>query len=309
MKTAVLFSGQGGQFPGMMRDLIDAYPTARELFELASDVLKRDIYDLAMGAAQEELDLTENTQPCVLACELAAFRVFRELGAPFSAAAGFSLGEWAALSACGAAAEKDVLYTVAKRAAAMQRAVPAGAGAMAAIQGRDEIFVRELCQAIGNVYPANFNCPGNITVAGSAQAVDRLLETALEQGITAVKVKVSVPSHCLMMTPAVVELEPFLKAIPLQEPQVEFVMNAVGTNVTDVDEIREDLKKQLICPVRFQQSIEHLLSKGYDTFIEIGPGKTLSNMVRRIAKQAEISVKILQFNSLSNAQKTAGILV
>lgn len=303
MKTAILFSGQGGQQPGMMRDLIDAYPAARELFDMASALLGRDIYTLTMEGTQEELDRTENTQPCVLACELAAFRVYQKLGLPFDAVVGFSLGEWAAVSACGAAKEEDVLRLIASRASAMQRAVPLGEGAMAAILGKDAAFVQKLCQAAKDVSPANYNCPGNITVSGTATGIDRLLKAADEQGIMATRVPVSVPSHCPLLAPAVEELRPVIQTLSLREPQVALIMNATGKVTSAPEEIRENLIQQLVCPVLFQQSVELLLAHGFDCFVELGLGKTLSNMVKRIAKAAKVSVKMFQFNSLEGCEK------
>lgn len=302
MKTALLFSGQGGQSPGMMRDLIDAFPAARELFDMASALLHKDLYTLTMSGAQEELDRTENTQPCLLACELAAFRVYRELGLPFDAAAGFSLGEWAALSASGAADEASVLGLVARRAVAMQRAVPAGGGAMAAILGKDAAFVEALCGSVSGVVPANYNCPGNITVSGTAEGVERLLETAEAQGLTAARVPVSVPSHCPLMAPAVEELRPWIQELPIRAPRTMLVMNVTGGPVAAPSEMRENLLRQLVRPVLFQQGIEFLLGQGFDTFVEIGPGKTLSNMVRRTAKAAKASAKLYQLHSLGELE-------
>lgn len=303
MKTAVLFSGQGDQFPGMMRDLVDAYPAARELFDIASARLGRDLYVLTMEGTQEELNQTETTQPCLLACELAAFRVYREEGLPCEAVAGFSLGEWAALAASGAAEEEPVLETIAKRAAAMQRAVPAGKGGMAAILGKDSAFVEALCQSTGGVSPANYNCPGSVTVAGTAGRIEALLKAAESQGVMASRVPVSVPSHCDLMTPAAEELRPWVQELPLRKPRLEFVMNATGKPAFTPSEIRENLLGQLVRPVLFQQSVEVLLLEGYDTFVEIGPGKTLCNMVRRTAKAAHAAVKVYPFHSLNDIDK------
>lgn len=300
MKTAVLFPGQGGQRPGMMRDLVDAYPAARELFDVASAPLGRDLYALTMEGTQEELDQTENTQPCLLACELTAFRVYREMNLPCDAAVGFSLGEWAALSASGAADEASVLGLIVKRAAAMQRAVPAGEGAMAAVLGKDAAFVEDLCRTIGGVWPANYNCPGNITVSGSAGGIERLLEAAEAQGFMATKVPVSVPSHCPLMRSAAEELRPHVQELPLRKPEVPLVMNITGRPATDTEEIRKNLILQLVQPVLFQQSVELLLREGFDTFVEIGPGKTLSNMVKRTAKAAGVSCKLYRFQSLKD---------
>ncbi len=308
MKTAILFSGQGAQFPGMMRDLIDAYPTARELFDAASALLERDLYALTMEGTKEELDRTENTQPCLLTCELAAFRAYRQLGLPCEAVVGFSLGEWAALAASRAADENVVLGVIEKRAAAMQRAVPAGEGGMAVILGKDAMFVEELCHSVGGVSPANYNCPGNITVSGTSDGIRRLLEAAGSQGVTASGIPVSVPSHCDLMRPAVEELRPFVQALPLEEPHLEFIMNATGRAASDPAEIRENLIRQLVRPVLFQQSVELLLAEGYDAFVEIGPGKTLSNMVKRTAKASKTSVKLFQFNSLESAENMCGHL-
>jgi len=306
MKTAILFSGQGAQFPGMMRDLIDAYPAARELFDTASALLGRDIYTLTMEASQAELNQTENTQPCLLACELAAFRVYQQLGLPCDAVTGFSLGEWAALSASGAADEESVLQMIVKRASAMQKAVPMGQGAMAVVLGKDSEFVEALCQSVGDITPANYNCPGNISVAGTAAGIERLLKGAEDQGIMVSLIPVSVPSHCALMVPAVDELRPVIQTLVLREPQLKFVMNATGQITSDISEIRKGLLHQLVQPVLFQQSIEVLLAEGYDTFVEIGPGKALSNMVKRIAKNMNVSVNLSQFNSLAVSIKAKG---
>ena len=281
---------------------METYGEAREVFDKASALLGRDIYALTMEASQEELDRTENTQPCLLACELAALRVFRSLGISYEAALGFSLGEWAALVASGAAAEEDVLGIIGKRAEAMQNAVPAGEGGMAVVLGKDAEFVSALCREIGGIAPSNYNCPGNITVAGAAASVDRLLEAAAEQGIMASRVAVSIPSHCGLMAPAAESLRPVIGAVSFQTPRQELIMNAVGRPVSAPAEIRENLIGQLSNPVLFQQSIEYLLGEGYDTFVEIGPGKTLSGMVKRTAKQAGIKAAILQFNSIPSVE-------
>lgn len=307
MKTTLMFSGQGTQYPGMMGDLFKSYNEVQEVFDKASALLGRDIYDLTMNATQEELDRTENTQPCLLACELAALRVFQTLEIPYEAALGFSLGEWAALVASGAAAEKEVLGLIGKRAEAMQNAVPAGEGGMAVVLGKDAEFVSKLCGEIGGVSPSNYNCPGNITVAGTAASVERLLEVATKQGIMASKVAVSIPSHCSLMEPAIRELRPLVETAALCDSQVDLVMNATGRPVAGITEIKENLIRQLSQPVLFQQSIEYLLGEGYDTFVEVGPGKTLSGMVKRIAKQAGQKVQVLQFNSAESVEKIRSI--
>lgn len=301
MKTAILFSGQGAQFPGMMGDLFERYDAAKELFDRAGALLGRDLYALTMTSTQEELDRTENTQPCLLVCELAAFRVLRQLGLRYEAAMGFSLGEWAALAAVGAASEEDVIGIIERRAAAMQRAVPVGEGSMAVILGKDAAFVEELCRSVGGVTPANYNCPGNISVAGTACGIDALLERAETEGVMASRIAISIPSHCALMAPAAEELRPAIEAMAVKAPETAFLMNAAGCPVSSGTEVKENLIRQLSHPVLFQQSTEYLLGQGFDTFLEIGPGKTLSGMVKRTAKQAGKKVRILQLNSAETA--------
>lgn len=297
-----MFSGQGAQYPGMMRDIVEEYDVARELFDMASELMGRDMLALTMDSSQDEFDQTKNTQPCLLACELAALRVFRKIGLQYEAALGFSLGEWAALTASGAADERDVLRMIDRRADAMQRAVPSGAGGMAAVLGKDAQFVLQLCQEVGDIAPANYNCPGNITVAGTAAAVERMLAEAARQGITAVRVAVSIPSHCALMAPAADELAPAIEQLSLLAPRAEFVMNATGQPAVDGTEIKRNLIRQLTEPVLFQQSVGYLLESGYEAFVEIGPGKALSGMVKRTAKQMGRKAKIMQFQDLSSVR-------
>jgi len=232
----------------MMRELFERYALSREVFDKASAALKRDIYTLVMNSTQEELDRTENTQPCLLTCELAAFRIFCSLGVPYQAVLGFSLGEWAALVASGVVLEEDVLGIIGKRAEAMQRAVPDGEGGMAVILGKDEGFVSALCQEIGGVAISNYNCPGNITVAGKADSVDRLLEVSAGQGIKASRVAVSIPSPCALMEPAVVDLQSTIEAIRMEAPRVEFLMNAAGKPVPECAGIKANLDQAVVQP-------------------------------------------------------------
>lgn len=301
MKTAVMFSGQGTQYPGMMRDIVDQHEESKEIFRIARDVLGRDIYHLTMASRPEELDRTVNTQPCLLACELAAWRLLQKLGIAYEAALGSSLGEWAALAASGAASVEDAIRAVGRRAEAMQRAVPLGAGGMAVVLGVDEGSVSALCRSIGDIAPSNFNCPGNISVAGTAEAVERFLARAEEQGWEASRLAVSIPSHCGLMRPAADVLAPMIRDMRMEPPGRTLVMNAVGTAAGSVADIKEALIRQLSQPVLFQQSVEYLLGEGFDTFIEIGPGKTLCGMVKRTAKSRKKKVSALPFHSLETA--------
>lgn len=301
MKTAILFSGQGAQHPGMMGQLLEKYPYAGDVFETAEQVYGRDLRSFIATAPQEELNRTVHTQPCLLAAELAAWRVLCTLKIPYEAVLGFSLGEWAALAAAGVISVRDAFYGVGLRAKAMQRAVPEGAGAMAAVLGATEEQVAELCRSAGEVTPANYNSPGNITVAGTAEAVERLVAKAEEAGLTAARLAVSVPSHCAMMAPAAEELAPLIRSLPMREPEKLLLMNATGAVTTQTDVIRDNLLRQLTQPVRFRQAVEYLLGEGYTRFIELGPGKTLCGMVRRTAKSLGVRAEALPLNSPETA--------
>lgn len=301
MKTAVMFSGQGTQYPGMMQDIADQHEEAKEIFEIAQGVLGRDIYSLAMKSQPEELNKTVNTQPCLLACELAAWRLLQKWKIPYEAVLGFSLGEWAALVASGVASVQDVVRAVGHRAEAMQRAVPLGKGGMAVVLGADQGSVSDLCCSTGNIAPANYNCPGNISVAGTAEAVECFLVRAQEQGLMASRLAVSIPSHCELMRPAADELAPIVQNMHMEPPGTALVMNATGVETDGIVNIKENLIRQLCQPVLFQQSIEYLLDAGYDTFIEIGPGKALCGMVKRISKSRRKKVDVFSFNSMETA--------
>lgn len=248
---------------------------------------------LSSTPPKRELDQTQNAQPCLLLCELAVLRILRRLAVPYEAVAGFSLGEWAALVAAGTAQEEDVLTVIEKRADAMQRAVPLGEGGMAVILGKDAAFVETLCAKIGDVFPANYNCPGNIAVAGRREAIDRLLEQTEQDEIMTTRIAVSVPSHCPLMAPAAQELEPAIQVFPVQPPIRTLYMNATGKPATEPNEVRENLLFQLSHPVRFLQALESLLDAGYDTFLEAGPGKALCGMVKRTAKAKGVPVRAL----------------
>lgn len=301
MKIAVLFSGQGSQYPGMMKELFSQYPPAMKAFELAQDIYGRDVYNFLMTASQDELNETQNTQPCLLTAELALLYILRKWGIGYDAAVGFSLGEWAALVAAGVITPQDAFAAVEKRAAAMQRAVPLGKGGMAAILGKSGSYVKELCQSIGQLSPANYNCPGNISVAGTVEAVDRFLEKAEEDGALARKLSVSIPAHCQLMEPAVAELEPIIQKLPMKRPDIVLVMNASGKGEETPERIKSCLLDQLTHPVLFQQSVELLLEQGYDTFLELGPGKSLCDMVKRTAKVKKADVMTFPLCDLETA--------
>ena len=286
MKTAFLFSGQGAQYSGMMKDIAERYTAAKEVFGIADKTLGRSISGLCFEGAQDALDLTHNTQPCVLAADLAAYRALEASGITPEAVAGFSLGEYAALVAAGVIDGNDVFPLIQKRADLMQDAVPVGKGAMAAVMKLPVEEVQALCEEVeGYVVPANYNCPGQIAVSGEADAVDRLCELAREKKIRAMKLPVSAPFHCDMMRPAAENLQEPLRKTPFSPPRIPVYMNVDAGRETSPDIIREKLIAQARSPVRWEETLRNMAGDGVDTFVEVGPGQTLSGFVKKTLKE------------------------
>lgn len=286
-KIAFLFSGQGAQVPGMGRSLYESSPAARAVFDTADRALSRRVAELCFCGAQEELNLTHNTQPCMLAVDLAAYAAVTERGLHPVAAAGFSLGEYAALAAAGVITPEDAFRIIQLRADAMQAAVPEGRGAMAAVMKLCPQDVEALCrEAGGYVVPANFNSPAQTVVSGEADAVDRLLAMAKERKIRAMKLPVSAPFHCELMEPARAALERTFQDIPFQAPVFPVYMNVDGMLHTQADDIRGCVLRQTVSPVRWVDTVKNLADAGMDAFIELGIGKTLESFVNKIAPQA-----------------------
>ena len=282
MKIAFLFSGQGVQYPGMMKDLAGEYAEAKEVFSIADKALDRSISSLCFDGTQEELNLTHNTQPCVLASDLAAYKAITAEGIHPDAVAGFSLGEYAALVAAGVIDIEEVFPLIQKRADYMQEAVPVGEGAMAAVMKLPAEDVISLCNEVeGYVIPANDNCPGQIVVSGEAKAVDRLCDLAKERRIKAMKLAVSAPFHCAMMKPAAEKLKEPLNNTSFSAPTVPVYMNVDAQPENDPEKIREKLVLQAMSPVRWEETLRNMAAKGIDTFIELGPGKTLASFVKK----------------------------
>lgn len=288
MKIAFLFSGQGAQYPGMMKDIVLKSEGAKKVFDTADMTLCRGISELCFEGTQEDLNLTHNTQPCVLAADLAAYAAITEYGIQPDAVAGFSLGEYAGLVAAGVIAVNDVFPVVQKRADYMQEAVPVGKGAMAAVMKLSDTEVEDLCSEVdGYVAPANFNCPGQIVVSGEAEAVDKLLEITKERKIRAMKLAVSAPFHCEMMNPAAESLRVPLSEIFFSTPVVPIYMNVDAEAESETERILEKLILQAKSPVRWEKTLRNMYEAGIDTFIELGPGKTLSGFVKKTFTNGE----------------------
>ena len=301
MRTAFLFSGQGAQYPGMMKDLYDAEPSAKEVFDLADSALSREISKICFEGTQEELNLTHNTQPCMLAGDLAAAMVLKAHGIEPAAVAGFSLGEYAALAYAGAISTRDVFRVIQIRADAMQEAVAPGEGAMAAFIGATAEQVEELCARVtkGYVTAANYNSPVQTVVSGSTAGVDEACELAEAAGLRCVKLAVSAPFHCALMEPAARRLEEEFESMVFRTPTIPVYMNVDGRPLID-GSAASLLVKQAMSPVHWVQTLENMQADGIDTFIECGAGKTLSGLVKKTLK----GVKILRVENLKTLQST-----
>lgn len=289
-RIALLFPGQGSQRPGMGSSLAEAFPESREAFAEADAALGDAISAVCFTGSAEQLALTENTQPAILTVSIAAWRALAARGVRADAAAGHSLGEYSAHVAAGSLPFADAVRVVRRRGRFMQQAVPVGAGAMAAILGMEASAVASLCrEAAGNgvVQPANLNGPGQVVIAGDAAAVDRALVLAAERGAArAVRLDVSAPFHCALMEPAADALRPVLDAAPFVDPRIPVYTNVDAAPATDAASARDGLARQVASPVRWEDLIRAMLADGYDTFIEVGPGKVLGGLMRRIRREA-----------------------
>ena len=299
MSFAFVFPGQGSQSVGMLAQLAGAEPLVQETFAEASDVLGYDLWQLCQQGPEESLGATERTQPAMLTAGVATWRVWRKHGGPMpSAMAGHSLGEYSALVCSGALDFKTAVALVQFRGQAMQAAVPAGRGAMAAILGLEDGDVEAACaeaRAGEVVQAANFNSPGQVVIAGSAPAVERAIEVLKAKGAKrAIKLPVSVPSHSALMQPAAERLAEKLKSIQFAQPQVRDIYTVDVRTHQDAASIREALIQQLVKPVRWTETVRAMLAGGARTLVECGPGKVLTGLNRRIEKNKDIAMLAIE---------------
>jgi len=305
---AFVFPGQGSQAVGMGRALAEALPESREVFAEVDAALGTPLSKLCFEGPEADLQLTANTQPAILAASVAALRPLVARGVRPDRVAGHSLGEYSALVAAGSLSLADALRTVRRRGQYMQEAVPVGVGAMAAILGLDLPTVEAACRAAADgqvVAPANVNSPGQVVIAGHAEAVERASEECKVKGAKrAVRLPVSAPFHCPLMQPAQDKLAPELAALAFRDPQPPLVNNVDAAVVRDAATAREGLVRQVSGTVRWQEVVERLIQEGVTTFIEVGPGTVLSGLVKKTAKSA----RVLHVDSPHSLEVAVGVV-
>ncbi|MEQ5274658.1 ACP S-malonyltransferase [Proteus terrae] len=287
---AMVFPGQGSQAVGMLAELAEQYPIVIETFAQASDVLGYSLWDLVQNGPEEELNKTWKTQPALLAASVAIWRVWQEKqGKMPQMMAGHSLGEYSALVCAGVIDFAAAIKLVELRGQLMQEAVPAGTGAMYAIIGLDNDAIAKACEEAAQgqvVSPVNFNSPGQVVIAGNKEAVERAGVLCKEVGAKrALPLAVSVPSHCALMKPAADKLAVALQEIEFKQPEIQVVNNVDVIAQTDANAIREALVRQLYNPVRWTETVELIAEKGITQLLEIGPGKVLTGLTKRISKE------------------------
>nr|MBO8919222.1 ACP S-malonyltransferase [Proteus mirabilis] len=287
---AMVFPGQGSQAIGMLAELAEHYPIVTETFAQASDVLGYSLWDLVQNGPEEELNKTWKTQPALLAASVAIWRVWQEKqGKMPQMMAGHSLGEYSALVCAGVIDFAAAIKLVELRGQLMQEAVPAGTGAMYAIIGLDNDAIAKACEdaAQGQVVsPVNFNSPGQVVIAGNKEAVERAGALCKEAGAKrALPLAVSVPSHCALMKPAADKLAVALQEIEFKQPEIQVVNNVDVKAQTDANAIRDALVRQFYNPVRWTETVEFIADKGITQLLEIGPGKVLTGLTKRISKE------------------------
>ncbi len=303
-KLAFIFPGQGAQYVGMGKDIAAEYKSADAIYEEASEALGFDIKEMIFNGNDEALKITENTQPTIVTTSVACMQPLLEKGIKPDFVAGLSLGEYAAHVAAGTFDFKDAVALVRKRGKFMQEAVPVGVGAMSAIIGLDNEAVIESCKeasSLGVCEPANFNCPGQLAIAGDVAAVEKANEICKAKGAKrAMMLAVSAPFHCSLLKPAGEKLAAELDKVTVNDIKIPVVVNVTAKSITDKDEVKSTLVDQVSNSVLWENCVKTMLEQGVDTFVEIGPGKVLSGFIKKINKD----VKVLNVENLDSLNAT-----
>lgn len=303
-RIAFIYPGQGAQVCGMGQDFYEQTETGKKVFDLATEILGFSLPELCFEK-NDRLDITEYTQAAMVTTSIAMTKVLEENGVKPDVTAGLSLGEYCALYAAGVMSEKDAIAMVRQRGILMQEAVPVGQGAMAAVLAMDASAIEEVIADIDGVQIANYNCPGQIVISGKKEAVETACEKLKEAGAKrTIMLNVSGPFHSKMLTGAGEKLGEVLASVEVHKPQIPYVANVTAAYVTEADEVKPLLTKQVSSSVRWQQSVETMLADGVDTFIEIGPGKTLAGFMRKIDRSA----KVYNVEKLEDVQKVVEAL-
>ncbi len=291
---AFVFPGQGSQHLGMLAELAAEHAIIQETFAEASEVLGYDLWALTQDGPEADLNQTDRTQPALLTAGVALWRLWlQQGGAKPALMAGHSLGEYTALVCAGAIEFKDAVNLVKLRGEFMQQAVPAGTGAMAAILGLADDAIQVACEAAAQgevVSPVNFNCPGQVVIAGNKEAVERAIEGCKEAGAKrAIPLPVSVPSHCVLMKPAAEQMAEQLKSISVQMPGIPVIQNFTAKTAASADELIENLLAQLYSPVLWTNSVESMIAQGIESTVECGPGKVLSGLNKKVHRPLAVA--------------------
>lgn len=303
-KIAFIFPGQGSQYPGMGKEIAEAFPQSMEVFKEADRRLGYPLSTLCFEGPEEQLKITYHTQPALLTTSIAMLEAFKDNGITPDFVAGHSLGEYSALVAAEAISFSDAVWLVEKRGRYMADAVPPGEGTMAAVLGLPEENIDALCQEasqVGLVEPANYNCPGQLVVAGKTAGIKKVVEIAKNFGAKrAMELAVSGPFHSSLLEPASHRLREAMKEVTFQDPKVKVVANVSAREVTTAQEVQDALFTQVNNSVKWEQSVRYMLEQGVDTFVELGSGKVLSGLVKKI----DSNVKILNIEDLASLEKT-----
>lgn len=303
-KIAFIFPGQGSQYVGMGKDFYDSYEEVRELFRLANEVTGLNLEEICF-TENEKLNRTEYTQIAMLLVEMSILKVVRKLGVTADMSAGLSLGEYGALAAADVLSDRDLLDLIRKRGIYMQNAYPTGGG-MCAILGLETELVEKACEETdGYVRIANYNCPGQLIITGEKAPVTNAAKKCSELGAKkTVELNVSGPFHSSLLKDAADKLAEELKSVSINNPGIPYVCNVDATEVTNNENIAKLLSDQVISPVKWEQSFKYMLDKGIDTFIEMGPGKTLSGFAKRIDRAA----KVISIQTVEDLEKLSEVL-